>query len=879
MKKRLHIFTKLLFAFVIAIHVLPSFTDHSFAQAEGPLDPAPEIVPSNPNGLNVLFDNTHGQTAGAADWVIDGAFSDFANAIANEGFHVKELRQTVPITYDHLKDYDVFVIPEANIPYKVSEQEAMIEYVEKGGSIFFISDHYNADRNKNRWDSSEVMNGYRRGAYDDPTKGMNVEEKSSEAMQEVDSSDWLADHFGIRFRYNAIGDVSAAMIASPEETFGITNGVNTVAMHAGSTLMITDPRKAKGLVYLPNGLTEDDKWNHAVDKGVYFGGGIEEGPYAAISKLGKGKAAFIGDSSPVEDATPKYVREENGEKKKTYDGFKEADDATLLINIITWLAEKEDYPNFEEANIPLDEPSPILDMEIPEKSTEPQPEPWAPPTPGYKWYDPSTFAPGSYGSTKDDEEESSYSIVHQEVLPNKELFQIRVVIDQLTPGETVSHLRVGIYLDGGEQVAKFQHEDATWPSTYGYSEPFSVTADATGRATKDLTVKIKEEVKGDAKIRIKEGSNNILTKEVSIDDVESVPLPDTENPEKITIAQARERAEGEIVTVEGVITSQPGVFGDKGFYIQDETAGIYVFQHEVGFQIGDIVKVTALTKKFHNELELESIQAIEKMGTKERPKAKTVSEINEAVQGQLVTLENVVIENITPYKQAFEFDLVGDEKTARVRVDERTGITFDSFVKKYAEGNRVNITGIASFFKDAFQLKLFMMDDIEPVIQKDREGPVIHDVAILSYFLTDTYKEKIVVTDEGSGVAETEVTLNGMTIENPIQIEPLQLAVGSHELRVRAVDHAGNDSERVFTLKVNMDIDHLDDLLVIGEKERLIKDVGISKSLSAKIVSIQAAKNKLVREKKLKALRNEVKALSGKKIDHRYAPHWFFAAS
>ncbi len=76
-----------------------------------------------------------------------------------------------------------------------------------------------------------------------------------------------------------------------------------------------------------------------------------------------------------------------------------------------------------------------------------------------------------------------------------------------------------------------------------------------------------------------------------------------------------------------------------------------------------------------------------------------------------------------------------------------------------------------------------------------------------------------------------------------------------------------------------MDIDHLDDLLVIGEKERLIKDVGISKSLSAKIVSIQAAKNKLVREKKLKALRNEVKALSGKKIDHRYAPHWFFAAS
>ena len=36
----------------------------------------------------------------------------------------------------------------------------------------------------------------------------------------------------------------------------------------------------------------------------------------AISKVGKGKAAFIGDSSLVEDSTPKYVREDNGRTKK-----------------------------------------------------------------------------------------------------------------------------------------------------------------------------------------------------------------------------------------------------------------------------------------------------------------------------------------------------------------------------------------------------------------------------------------------------------------------------------------------------------------------------------------------------------------------------------
>lgn len=67
----------------------------------------------------------------------------------------------------------------------------MLQYVQQGGSIFFIGDHYNADRNKNRWDGSEAINGYRRGAWQDPTKGMSTEERNSTAMQGVENSDWL----------------------------------------------------------------------------------------------------------------------------------------------------------------------------------------------------------------------------------------------------------------------------------------------------------------------------------------------------------------------------------------------------------------------------------------------------------------------------------------------------------------------------------------------------------------------------------------------------------------------------------------------------------------------------------------------------------------
>ncbi|MDX8360325.1 MULTISPECIES: lamin tail domain-containing protein [Bacillaceae] len=392
---------------VIALLTLVAFLQVEVAIfAEGVGDPAPEIeARGNVNGKRILFDNTHGQTAGAADWVIDGGFSDFANALADNGYYVKELRQSTPITYEDIATYDAFIIPEANIPYKSSEQAVMVQYVENGGSIFFISDHYNADRNKNRWDSSEIFNGYRRGAWNDPTKGMSTEERNSTAMTDVTSSDWLSENFGIRFRYNAIGDVTANQIVTPDQSFGITEGVNNVAMHAGSTLAIIDPTKAKGIVYLPS---TNQKWSYAVDQGVYNGGGIEEGPYAAIGKYGLGKTAFIGDSSPVEDATPKYAREENGSSKRTYDGFLEVDDAKLLVNMVNWLTVQESYTSFADiSGLELDQPTSLLHFETPQNSTEPEFEPWSLPDPGYKWWDQSTFAKGSFGYVEGDQNPTS----------------------------------------------------------------------------------------------------------------------------------------------------------------------------------------------------------------------------------------------------------------------------------------------------------------------------------------------------------------------------------------------------------------------------------------------------------------------------------------
>ncbi|MEK5389414.1 endonuclease [Margalitia sp. FSL K6-0131] len=869
MGKLKSLFVKVLTVILIA-GTIPSLSGLHVAKAEGANDPAPFINPKNPNGKKVLFDNTHGETAGAADWVIDGAFSDFANAIADQGYYVKELRKTTPITYDDLKGYNVFVLGESNIPFKKSEQDAMLQYVQNGGSIFFIGDHYNSDRNLNRWDSGEVFNGFRRGAWSDPTKGMTKEEASSQAMQGVVSSDWLGENFGIRFRTNALGDITGGeTVVKPDQSFGIIQGVTTVEMHAGATLAILDPTKAKGLIYMPK---NPPRWGSAVDQGVYNNGGIEEGAFAAISKVGKGKAAFLGDSSPVEDSTPKYVREDNGKKKTTYDGFlTEGQDAIYLINTINWLANQEDYTSFDKVpGLELSPVTKLYDWEQPQNSTEPQPEPWSQPSGGYKWYDSSTFAAGSYGSTKSAPVNPTYSFVHQATLPNAQAFQIRVKLDNLAPGQTVSGLSLGIYLTGGTQVAMIQNPDGTWPTAYNYSADFSVTADATGHASKDLSVKIKSGTKGAANLRLRLAKNAVLTEPVNIDNVPAEPLPEDKPnlPDQITVKEARALSADSVVTVEGIVTTTPGIFGGKGFYLQDDTAGIYVFLNDGDFKPGDKVKITAPLSVFNTELELSDPLAIEKTGTGDIPNPITVSELNDDNQGKLVKLENVQIQNLTSLKGAFEFDAVKDGKITRVRVDERTGLTYGQFTSQYKNGDVVNMSGVSSIFKGIYQLKPLSLNNFELA---DKTPPVIHDLDTLSFYLTDKIAENINVTDEGTGVKSVKITLDGQEVQNPIQIEPLQLALGQHTISVTAEDYAGNISTRDFVIQVMMDTDHLDELLAIGYDNGKITNHGIYNSLQAKVKNIQNANSEKVKQNMIHAFVNEVNAQKGKKIDADFA--------
>lgn len=179
-------------------------------------------------------------------------------------------------------------------------------------------------------------------------------------------------------------------------------------------------------------------------------------------------------------------------------------------------------------------------------------------------------------------------------------------------------------------------------------------------------------------------------------------------PTVLTIEEARQLSDGETVTVEGIVTTVPGSWGSKGFYIQDETAGIYVYNSGSGIQQGDKVRIDGSLANFNGEKQITQPE-IEVLSSNETIPAAVIispSEVNEDVQGQLVKIEGATVSAIKELSfGTVEFTAVKGDTSVLVRIDNRTGYDYGGFTSDFEEGDMVNVTGIASVFRDTFQVK------------------------------------------------------------------------------------------------------------------------------------------------------------------------------
>ncbi|CAG7657587.1 Ig-like domain-containing protein [Paenibacillus allorhizosphaerae] len=139
--------------------------------------------------------------------------------------------------------------------------------------------------------------------------------------------------------------------------------------------------------------------------------------------------------------------------------------------------------------------------------------------------------------------------------------------------------------------------------------------------------------------------------------------------------------------------------------------------------------------------------------------------------------------------------------------------------------------------------------------------------------LTEPWQGIVSVTDPLSGVAATEIRLDGRVIDR-VYAPELSLSIGSHLLTVTAEDRAGNAIKRTFTLQVVMDADHLDDALLFGLRTGSIRNEGIYSSLLTQAERLQKEERKSKAfEQELDVLRQKIDAQRGKALDADYAAH------
>jgi hypothetical protein len=191
----------------------------------------------------------------------------------------------------------------------------------------------------------------------------------------------------------------------------------------------------------------------------------------------------------------------------------------------------------------------------------------------------------------------------------------------------------------------------------------------------------------------------------------------------------------------------------------------------------------------------------------------------------------------------------------------------------FAEGNNIVVAE-----DGVHQLRYYSVDQAgnqeetkTAVIKIDTVAPVIAPTVTMDVYWTDGGSLQFEISDPVSGVASESLQLDGDQISRPYSFSPLSLSIGEHELKVKAVDAAGNETTAAYLLKVRMDANHLDEAARYAYQQSWITNQGILNSLLSKIEKIQRKEDDNQKKNEWKDLENHIRAQSGKKIDAVFA--------
>lgn len=228
----------------------------------------------------VLFDAGHAEDAGNADWLIEGAYSDFADVLRTHGFSVDSTRES--LTLEKLQKFNALVLPEPNTIFTSTEEQAILDFIKNGGGVFFISDHIQSDRNRDGIDSVGIFNKF-------------------------------VSPLG--FRFEDVNVLEANLSAEPVDGKYIAHPViyrvQAMAIWAGTSVKILDAEHVSGVIFF-------NEYNYGQ-------------PALAVGTYGQGRFVALGDSAIFDDGSGTRQGE------NLHKGFSEYDHSQLALNILRWL--------------------------------------------------------------------------------------------------------------------------------------------------------------------------------------------------------------------------------------------------------------------------------------------------------------------------------------------------------------------------------------------------------------------------------------------------------------------------------------------------------------------------------------------------------------
>jgi hypothetical protein len=303
--------------------------------------------------VKILFDNVKGETAGTtADWTIDadlhdinwgtsgsaytggthsnpqqiptpaqsgitastaesywtGALSHWGVDLVNQGFTVESLPYTGSITYgsssnpQDLSHYKVFIMCEPNTFLTSAEKTALLNFVQNGGGLYMISDHNGSDRNFDGWDSPHIW---------------------------MDFAHTINNVFGVIADTVTVSPTQTNLPTLPNDSclHGPLGSVTGIKYHSGTTFTIYPA---------VNPHVTAIAYNAGISGNV--------GVLAGHSRYGRGKVAFLGDSSPCDDGSGNS----NSTLSNSYTADLSSSHRKLLVNTTIWLAANDGPNGIEE---------------------------------------------------------------------------------------------------------------------------------------------------------------------------------------------------------------------------------------------------------------------------------------------------------------------------------------------------------------------------------------------------------------------------------------------------------------------------------------------------------------------------------------------------